>query len=431
MDFPTASTHQHHFVCSACGKLHAPDESEYTCLACGPRGILEPAHLPDLKAEGSSSDEDFEQQEEREHSLPFTRSPGIWRYEKLLCLSPVAPRSPLLVGATPLLHAQRLGQTLGLPHLYIKNDSLNPTGSLKDRASAVALARAAEIGARRVAVASTGNAGSSLAGLAASMGIPAAIFVPASAPRAKLIQALLYGAQVFAVQGSYDDAFELCLQACDHFGWYNRNTAYNPYTIEGKKTVAYEIYEQLGNTAPDAVFVPTGDGCILSGVARGFRDLQTLGMIDRMPRLVAVQAEGANAIARALAGTGALSAIEAHSVADSISVDVPRNGAMAVRDVRRSGGRAVVVSDEAILAAVRELAATTGIFAEPAAAASLAGLRAYLEEGTEELAQSRHEIVVLLVTGTGLKDVDAATRASPAPIIIEPSLRSLEAALKE
>jgi threonine synthase len=324
-----------------------------------------------------------------------------------------------------------LGQTLGLPHLSIKNDSLNPTGSLKDRASAVALARAAEIGARRVAVASTGNAGSSLAGLAASMGIPAAIFVPASAPRAKLIQSLLYGAQVFAVQGSYDDAFELCLQACDHFGWYNRNTAYNPYTIEGKKTVAYEIYEQLGNTAPDIVFVPTGDGCILSGVARGFRDLQTLGMIDRMPRLVAVQAQGANAIARALAGTGALSAIEAHSVADSISVDVPRNGAMAVRDVRRSGGRAVVVSDEAILAAVRELAATTGIFAEPAAAASLAGLRAYLEEGTEELAQSRHEIVVLLVTGTGLKDVDAATRASPAPIIIEPSLRSLEAALKE
>jgi threonine synthase len=295
----------------------------------------------------------------------------------------------------------------------------------------VALARAAEIGAKRVAVASTGNAGSSLAGVAASMGIPAAIFVPAAAPRAKLVQALLYGAQVFAVQGSYDDAFELCIEACQHLNWYCRNTAYNPYTIEGKKTVAYEMYEQLGNAAPDAVFVPTGDGCILSGVARGFRDLQTLGMIDRTPRLIAVQAQGSNAIARALAGTGTLSAINAHSVADSISVNVPRNGAMAVRDVRRSGGRAVVVSDQAIIEAVQELATTTGIFAEPAAAASLAGLRAYLEESTEASAHSRYEIVVLLVTGTGLKDVDAATRVAPAPILVEPSLRSLKRALKQ
>lgn len=198
------------FVCSACGKQHACGESEYACLACGPAGILEPVPIPEMK----------------KGEQLFTASAGMWRYERLLALSPTAPRPPLPVGGTPLIPAGRLATSLGLPNLYIKNDSLNPTGSLKDRASALVLARAAQIGAERVAVASTGNAGSSLAGLAASMGMPAAIFVPATAPRAKLIQALLYGAQVFAVHGTYDDAFELCREACERFGWYNRKTVY-------------------------------------------------------------------------------------------------------------------------------------------------------------------------------------------------------------
>jgi len=348
----------------------------------------------------------------------------MWRYERLLALSADAPRPPLRVGGTPLIQAKRLGAALGAPNLYVKDDSLNPTGSLKDRASEVALARAAEIGAERVAVASTGNAGSSLAGLAASMGIPAAVFVPATAPRAKLLQSLMYGARVFAVAGTYDEAFELCLLACRRYSWYNRNTAYNPYTIEGKKTVSYEIYEQLGGRAPDTVFIPTGDGCILSGVARGFRDLRALGLIERLPRLIAVQAEGSNAIALALAGHP-LSAIRAHSVADSISVDLPRNGAMAVRDVRESGGEAIVVPDQAIIAAVHDLAAATGIFAEPAGAASLAGLKSYLEARRRET----EETMVLLVTGTGLKDVDAAARAAPAPTPVGPSLDDLERVL--
>jgi threonine synthase len=258
------------------------------------------------------------------------------------------------------------------------------------------------------------------------MGIPAAIFVPASAPRAKLVQALMYGAQVFAVQGSYDDAFELCLDACQHLTWYNRNTAYNPLTIEGKKTVSFEIYEQLGNCAPDLIFVPTGDGCILSGVARGFRNLRQLGLIETVPRLIAVQAEGSNAIALACRRGEAVAAIQAHSVADSITVNLPRNGAMAVRDIRESHGGAIEVSDEAILAATHELAATAGIFAEPAAAASLAGLRAYLQGDRGEVSD---RLIVLLVTGSGLKDVDAASRTAPSPIMIEPSLRAVQAVL--
>lgn len=407
---PSALDSSRPLICSICGRTHVAGESEYACLSCGPAGILEPIPLPGDASTGHL----------------FTHSPGIWRYERLLALSSTAPRSPLLVGNTPLLHADRLGAVLGLPHLCIKNDTVNPTGSLKDRASAVVLARAAEIGAERVAVASTGNAGSSLAGLAASMGIPAAIFVPATAPRAKLIQALMYGAQVFAVQGSYDDAFDLCLEASQHLGWYNRNTAYNPLTIEGKKTVSFEIYEQLGNRAPDLVFVPTGDGCILSGVARGFRDLQRLRLIERMPRLMAVQAAGSNAIALACRSGASLAAIQAHSVADSITVNLPRNGAMAVRDIRASRGEAVVVSDEAILAAAHELAATTGIFAEPAAAASLAGLRAYLQEHQQDISD---QTIVLLVTGSGLKDIDAARRAVPLPIEIEPRLSAVQAAL--
>lgn len=351
----------------------------------------------------------------------------MWRYERLLALSSAAPRAPIPVGGTPLTQAVPLGKNLGLHCLYIKNDSLNPTGSLKDRASAVSLARAAEIGAKVVAVASTGNAGSSLAGLAASMSMPAVIFVPAKAPRAKLLQALTYGARVFAVEGTYDDAYDLCIQASERFGWYNRNTAFNPYTIEGKKTVAYEIYEQLGKRSPDLVFIPTGDGAILSGVARGFRDLRNLGLIQQLPRLMAVQAKGSNAIARALKAGGAIERIKASSVADSITVDLPRNGFLALRDIRESGGAAVIVSDQAILTAVRELASTTGVFAEPAAAAALAGLKAFIEEN--ELGDDA--IVVLLITGSGLKDAEAASRAAPPAISIEPTLKALERALKE
>jgi threonine synthase len=403
------ASHSGRFVCTLCGKNHLPGESEYTCLTCGPAGVLEALSLP-WPPRGDL----------------FTASPGIWRYERLLAVSPAAPRSPLPVGATPLLPGGRLSARLDLPNLLIKNDALNPTGSLKDRASAVALARAAEIGVTRIAVASTGNAGSSLAGLAASMGITAVIFVPEKAPAAKLVQALAYGAQVFAVRGSYDNAFDLCAQACARFGWYNRSTALNPYTIEGKKTIAFEIYEQLGNRAPDIVFVPTGDGCILSGVAKGFRDLQQLGRIERVPRLIAVQAEGSNAVARAMSGNGVVERITASSVADSITVDLPRNGAMAVRDLRESGGRCVVVPDAAILAAIHELAATTGIFAEPAAAASLAGLHAWLRDASPG---DRASTIVLLVTGSGLKDTASAARAVPRPTVIDPSLDRLEAAL--
>jgi threonine synthase len=296
--------------------------------------------------------------------------------------------------------------------LWLKDDTRNPSASLKDRASIIAVMRAE---GKIVAGASTGNAASSLAVQAASLGLPCYIFVPHNAPRAKIIQLLMCGAHVFAVQGSYDDAFDLCIEACHTFGWYNRNTGYNPYLVEGKKTVGLEIAEQLQWQVPDTVLVPTGDGCIISGVYRGFEDFYHLGMIDRIPRLVAIQAEGSPAIVRALAGDGIVRPYPAHTIADGISVSLPRNGAMAVQHIRASGGFGITVTDEEILAAQKELARLTGVFAEPSGAASYAGLLRLLEEGKIAL----DERVVLLVTGSGLKSIDAIAETAGSVVSIE------------
>ncbi len=255
------------------------------------------------------------------------------------------------------------------------------------------------------------------------------VFVPASAPPAKLAQAATYGARVVAVAGSYDDAFDLSIAACEKFGWYNRNTAFNPFTIEGKKTAALEIAADLKPEAPDVVLVPTGDGVIISGVAKGFADLVHGGLLHRRPRLIAVQPTGSPAIARALrSGALAFSPVtDAASVADSLVVNAPHNAIMALKDVRASGGAGVLVSDDEILDAMGHLARTTGVFAEPAAAAALAGLLVALEEGLV----ARDERAVLLVTGTGLKDIPAAMRRASIPKPVPPDLEAVERLLEQ
>jgi threonine synthase len=353
-------------------------------------------------------------------TLAEDRDPTFWRYRALLPISYSRSDAPALaIGGTPLYPVKRLRSYLGMENLWLKDDSRNPSASLKDRASIVAVMRAE---GRTVACASTGNAASSLAVQAASVGLPCYIFVPHNAPRAKIVQLLMCGATVFAVQGTYDDAFDLCIEACNTFGWYNRNTGYNPYLVEGKKTVGLEIAEQLQWQVPDSVIVPTGDGCIISGVYRGFEDFYRLGMIDRIPRMIAVQAEGSPSIVRALEGNGIVRPYPAHTVADGISVGLPRNGTMAVKLIRVSGGFGVTVTDEEILAAEKELARLTGVFAEPSGATGYAGLLRLMYEGKV----ARDERIVLLVTGSGLKSIDAVVGTAGSVIPIEKGVAGMK-----
>jgi threonine synthase len=343
---------------------------------------------------------------------------GLERVRPLLPLSDRAPVLPLLVGDTPLCAVPRLREYLGLPNLWVKDDTRNPSASYKDRASALVCLKVA---------ASTGNAATALSCLAASLGQQAVILVPSSAPPAKLTQMLCYGAQVIPVRGTYDQAFELSLEATRLFGWYNRNTAFNPFTIEGKKTSALEVVRDLGGRAPDVVVVPTGDGVILSGISKGFRDLVVAGVLPRCPRLLSVQASGSAAIALAIRERRDLRAMPGSTtVADSICVDAPRAGLLAVREIRASGGHAVVVEDAAIVEAIGTLARLGGVFAEPAAAAALAGLQRAMKE---ELISSEDEIV-LMITGHGLKDVKTASGSVTLPEAIEPTSQALRERLE-
>ena len=349
----------------------------------------------------------------------------MWRYMEFLPVDGIGSRPRLRVGGSPLYRADRLAKTLGVKTLYIKDDGQNPTASLKDRASAMAVVKAEEAGKEIIACSSTGNAASSLAGNAAAAGHQTFIFVPARAPKGKVAQLMMFGAHVISVEGSYEDTFRLSAEAIDRWGWYNRNAAINPYLMEGKKTVSLEIAEQLGFRMPDYVAVSVGDGCTIAGVWKGFRDLYEAGFIDRLPRLISVQAEGCCPINTAAAAhTMKWKPQEENTIADSIAVGVPRNPVKALRAIEESHGVAVNVSDEEILAAMRLLGREAGVFAEPAGAAGTAGVKKALETGLI----GKDAEVVSLVTGNGLKDVNNAIRAAGEPIRIPPEMdRLLEA----
>lgn len=343
---------------------------------------------------------------------------GMARYASWLPISGPDVLPPLLVGDTPLSAAPRLAALLGLQNLWIKEDHRNPTGSLKDRASAAVIGAARDRGIDLITCASTGNAACSLAGLCASVGMRSVIFVPASAPEGKIVQLLIYGAEVLLVHGTYDDAFELSLEASRQFGWFNRNTGYNPVTTEGKKTVSLELFEQLPEL--DAVFVSVGDGCIISGIGKGFQDLVSAGLLTQMPRLYGVQAEGSSVLSKAHRNAGKIVAEPgANTYADSICVGEPRVAHQALLSVQRSGGSYLVVSDEDIRQAQLQLARSSGVFAEPAGAAALAGLKPALEAGLIH----PEEKIALIVTGHGLKDIRgaiSAVRANAASISRDP-----------
>jgi threonine synthase len=415
------------YRCSLCGAEYAPEAVEYVCPRHGDLGNLEV--VLDYAALGRTSAFD---------SITASRDNSIWRYLPLLPVDdPGFAGTPLrAVGWTPLYRADRLAADLGLRHLFVKDDGRNPTASFKDRASAVVVARAREINASLIAAASTGNAGAALAGMAAAAGQAALIFAPETAPPAKVAQLLMFGARVLLLKGNYDQAFDLCLQAAREFGWYCRNTGYNPFTAEGKKTAAFEICEQLsqghspksrvGWQAPDRIFVSVGDGNIISGIHKGLKDLLALGWIEKMPKLMGVQAQGSAACANAWrANTETITPVAANTLADSIAVDLPRDGVRAVRAVRETGGAYVVVRDAEILSAMSALARGAGVFAEPAGAAAYAGLVQAAQAGQVHSDES----VVVLNTGNGLKDVKSAMQAAGEAVTIEPTLEAVKRAM--
>jgi len=348
--------------------------------------------------------------------------PGIWRYRELLPIASDAVLPPLAVGWTPIYDAPRLAAALGVRALWVMDDGQNPTGSLKDRASALGVVKALEFGASRVVCASTGNAASSLAGCAASVGLPATIFVPQRAPEPKLAQLMMFGAQVFQVQASYDDAYDLCTEVAAHFGWYNRNCAINCYLVEGKKTAGLEIGERLAGKLPDWVAVSVGDGCTIAGVGKGLAEMAEMGIAEKQPKLLGVQAAGAAPVAEAFDSGGELVEMKPETIADSIAVGVPRNWRKAVKAVRDSGGAFVRVSDEQILEAMRQTARLCGVFGEPAGITSSAGVAVAREQGII----GPDESVLVLVTGNGLKDIRTAITAAGKPYAIAPTLDAVK-----
>ncbi|MEG0133601.1 MAG: threonine synthase [Clostridium sp.] len=399
-----------HLVCSKCGKQVGEDVM-YNCPDCGGEGTLDVIYNMDLV-----------KKELTKEYLKSSEDKNVWRYMPILPLESREGAAPLQIGWTPLYKAKRLEEFFNIKNLYVKDEGRNPTASFKDRATAVGVAKAIELKKDIICAASTGNAASSLSGFAACMGIKNYIFVPKSIPEAKLAQLLVFGSEVILVDGDYDTAFDFCLEAVNHFGWYNRSCAINPYLAEGKKTAAFEICEQLDFKVPDKVIMSVGDGCSISSVWKGFKEFYELGLIDKLPTMVSVQAQGSNPVNRAYRNNSReFDYVKPVTIADSISVGIPRNGYKALNALKESNGITVDVTDEEILSAITTLARQTGVFGEPAGVASFAGLKKLVEAGTI----GENETVVIVVSGSGLKDVKSAQKAVTKPDFVKPDLNIL------
>ena len=385
------------FRCVTCGKEFSGSGIRYLCPHCSksntsttpPKGVLKVIY-------------DYDEIRGHKQSGQLFEALKNAQFIDILPIRSAASFSPLKVGNTPVYHflSDTLVKGHEKHHVFFKDDALNPTFSHKDRASNLVSAWAKENGTDTIAAASTGNAGSSIAGICASQGQKAIVMVPAKAPKAKLLQIMQYGARIVPVDGTYDDAFELSLKVSEKYGFYNRNTAFNPFTIEGKKTAALEIFNDLGCSLPDFLFVSVGDGVIVSGLYKGFEDLMQLGITDRVPSIVAVQSEKSKNLLSNL-HTDNFIIYPSTTIADSISVDVPRNFFMAKDFLLKYKGTPILVTDEEIIEASRVLSLKTGIFSEPAASAAYAG---YLKFINSHPIQKGSRVVVLL-TGSGLKDL--------------------------
>lgn len=386
------------FKCLKCEAKYSEEYEEYLCYKCG--GNLDALY-----------DYDSVRKEFSVGILKSNPVNNVWRYKSLFPIDSLSSVPPIDMTVTPLYRYVKLEKETGFEEVYVKDDTRMPSGSFKDRASSVVMAVAREKKIETVSCASTGNAGSSWACMGASCGMKVKIFVPAAAPRAKIAQLRVYGASIELVDGNYDKAYDLCITDSEKTGTFNRCTGYNPFTREGKKSVSYEIWEGLGYKSPGSVFVPTGDGNILTGVWKGFRDLLLLGLIEKMPSIYAAQSNKSDAVSCMIENSkGDITNIKevrvkASTLADSISVNTPRDGYAAARAVIETGGKGVRVSDEEIIKSVWEISSSTGVFPEPAAATSVAAFKEAVKSG-----ESISSPVICLLTGNGLKDVDAVLK---------------------
>ena len=403
-------------ICTVCRTIEAPDAGEYTCGSCG--GIRDVRYDYEAIAAVLTPS-----------TLRENGDRSIARYRPLLPIPKGAPTTPLRVGGTPVYEVPRLAKALGINRLWLKDESGQPTGSFKDRASYVGVARAADQGATIVAAASTGNAATSLAGLCASMGLKSYIFVPSSAPEAKVAQLLTYGARVFLVSADYDATYDLCQEAVARFGWYNRSAAINPYLVEGKKTCGLEIGEHFNSDdGPDWVSMSVGDGCSIAGTHKGLVEMKRLGFAKRVPKMLGVQAQGAAPLLKAFhEETETVHRISAKTCADSINVGMPRNALKALRAVRSSRGAYVAVSDREILNAIPEVARASGVFGEPAGVAAVAGLAQAIRQGIVKA----QDTALCVISGSGLKDIKRAMQVTSIPEPIAPKLAAVARSLED
>lgn len=387
------------YKCSSCYSIFEADKIEsemiYICPLCGNvqqnkplKGVLEIFY-----------DYDFLKKKYSKNYFDEITSGKIWLYPDLWPIDfQLYDKSLLNLLSLPqnqILHFQT-----DKYNLFFQDETRNPTNSFKDRATIAVVLKAIELGITEIAAASTGNAGSSLAGICARMGIKSHIFVPKNIPEAKRIQVQSYGANIYIVDGDYDEAFDLCLDIASKNNWYNRNTAFNPLTIEGKKSAAYDIFINTKGEIPDVIFIPVGDGVIISGIFKGFSELLKLGLISKLPKLIAVQAEGSSAIVDYLFDEK-FSYKPAETIADSISAGAPRNLFMAVKAVKDSLGFGIKVNDDEIISSQKELSQKFGILVEPSCSASFAGYKKTITNFTKQ------EKIMLLMTGSGLKDFNS------------------------
>lgn len=378
-------------LCSECGSHFSPEDPIWACPSCG--SLLEiPLAPSSLEAAA------------RSELLMAARDPsahGVWRYARFLPLD--SPRAVSLgEGDTPVVRLEALGREVGLLHLYAKLEYFSPTGSFKDRGATALVSKAKELGVTRLVEDSSGNAGASIAAYCARAGIEASIYVPASAPAAKKAQIAFYGAEVVAVEGTREAVTEAALERCRREGAYYGSHNWNPFFLEGTKTFAYEVAARFDFAPPEHLVMPVGNGSLFLGAWKGFRELQSMGVVDRLPRLHVAQATGCMPIVDAFQrGLGRTEEIPTSpTVAGGISIGRPSRGHRVLRALRETGGGAAAVTDEEILHYQRLLASLEGIFCEPTSAAAFAGLPPLVRQGSI----NPEERVLVAVTGSGLKD---------------------------